>query len=131
MHCILKKKTKRRKQNVSLKKKKRGRNIYLNYKEEKKKIRGFMKNIWSNMGHLHYLLEKVSDSKNIVSKIFLASYWLKKPSAFPVRAKQEKERIEIQIAKYPLNKFLPQESVQSSVCLFLLIESDIGSYSIA
>lgn len=48
-----------------------------------------------------------------------------------MRAKQEKKRIEIQIAKYPLNKFLPQESVQSSVCLFLLIESDIGSYSIA
>lgn len=68
--------------------------------------------------------------KNTVSKMFLVNNWLKY-SAFPVRTKQEKKGIGIQTAKYAVNKILPQESVQSSVCLFLLRESDIRSYSIA
>lgn len=45
MHCILKK-LKRRRPNGTQIKEKRGRNIKLNYKEEKKNSRGFMKNIW-------------------------------------------------------------------------------------
>lgn len=48
-------------------------------------------------------------------------------------AHQEEKGIGIQIAEWPLNKILSQESAQmgTKLCLFLLIESDIGSYSIA
>lgn len=48
-------------------------------------------------------------------------------------AHQKVKRIGIQIAECPLNKILPQESAQmgTKLSLYLHIETDIGSYSIA
>lgn len=48
-------------------------------------------------------------------------------------AQQKVKRIGIEIAEYPLNKILPQESAEigTKLSLYLHIETDIGSYSIA